>query len=104
MEKQLNSNLTPAERLDIFIALKEADALDTLRSYTSDLDFSNFPLDSSIFHTLCLVLSQRREVNSLSLANCGIDDDLLMVFASNMKGFQLKVSSHVVTNFQVSSK
>ena len=85
--------------MDIFIALKEADAMDILRSNTKDLDFSNFPLTSTNIYTLGLVMKQCDELNSLSLVNCGIDDDLLMVFASNTRGLQLKVIPQDFANF-----
>lgn len=92
LESRLKTH-SPVQRLDILIALREANALEIFKDNMTDLNFSNFPLTTSVIHTLCYLMQLARKVPYLSLANCGIEDTLFETFVTETKGLGIEVGS-----------
>lgn len=93
--QQLQSNPSPIQKLDLFISLEEARALDSLKDYTTSLDFSNTPMTALYLNILISVMKHLDKLELLSLAGCGIDDALLDVFATWTRGDIAQVSRSI---------
>lgn len=91
LETLLKLELSTTERLDVLVALKEANALEPLRRHTTILDFSKSLLTVASLNILCSVLKHLENVTHLSMSDCGLDDELLEEFATSTKGFGIKV-------------